>query len=229
MTVGYTKSVELLRRSMIQRSGTRHSALRLSGLFALLIALTSCATGRIDPTDPVGENAKQIDGLMRLSGYMATAVGIFVAVAVVVVIVKFRARPDDDPDELPEQIHGNRKAELTWTLIPVVMLVFLAVVTIPAVFDLSGKGDGRTIKVEGQQWWWQFSYDIDEDGTTDIVTANDLVIPVGEEVNLEILSNDVIHSFWIPQLNGKKAVSMIGGSAHRCQGSSMASASNFVV
>ena len=204
MTVGYTKSVELLRRSMIQRSGTRHSALRLSGLFALLIALTSCATGRIDPTDPVGENAKQIDGLMRLSGYMATAVGIFVAVAVVVVIVKFRARPDDDPDELPEQIHGNRKAELTWTLIPVVMLVFLAVVTIPAVFDLSGKGDGRTIKVEGQQWWWQFSYDIDEDGTTDIVTANDLVIPVGEEVNLEILSNDVIHSFWIPQLNGKK-------------------------
>ena len=53
---------------MIQRSGTRHSALRLSGLFALLIALTSCATGRIDPTDPVGENAKQIDGLMRLSG-----------------------------------------------------------------------------------------------------------------------------------------------------------------
>ena len=125
---------------MIQRSGTRHSALRLSGLFALLIALTSCATGRIDPTDPVGENAKQIDGLMRLSGYMATAVGIFVAVAVVVVIVKFRARPDDDPDELPEQIHGNRKAELTWTLIPVVMLVFLAVVTIPAVFDLSEKG-----------------------------------------------------------------------------------------
>ena len=47
-----------------------------------------------------------------------------------------------------------------------------AVITIPAVFDLSRKGDGRTIKVEGQQWWWQFSYDIDEDGFPDIVTAN---------------------------------------------------------
>ena len=51
---------------MIRRSGTRHRALRLSGLFALLVVLTSCATGRIDPTDPVGENAKQIDGLMPL-------------------------------------------------------------------------------------------------------------------------------------------------------------------
>jgi len=177
---------------------------RLSGLLLAAAALASCATGRIDPTDPVGENAKQIDGIMRLSGYMASAVGIFVAAAVIIVIVKFRARPDDDPNELPKQIHGNKKAELTWTLIPVVMLVFLAIVTIPAVFDLSGKSDGRTIKVEGQQWWWQFSYDVDEDGTDDIVTANEIVIPVGEEINLEIHSNDVIHSFWIPQLNGKK-------------------------
>jgi heme/copper-type cytochrome/quinol oxidase subunit 2 len=111
--------------------------LRHVPLILLTAFLTSCATGRIDPTDPVGENAKQIDGIMRLSGYMATAVGIFVAIAVVVVIVKFRAKPDDDPDELPKQIHGNRKAELTWTVIPVLLLVFLAVVTIPAVFDLS--------------------------------------------------------------------------------------------
>ena len=190
------------------RGRTRHSLIgrltRLSGLLLTAVALASCATGRIDPTDPVGENAKQIDGIMRMSGYLATAVGIFVAVAVVLVIVKFRERPADDPDELPEQVHGNKKAELTWTLIPVVMLVFLAVVTIPGVFDLSSKGDGRTIKVEGQQWWWQFSYDVDQDGTDDIVTANEIVIPVGEEVNLEIQSNDVIHSFWIPQLNGKK-------------------------
>ena len=173
--------------------------------FCLIIAvLVSCASGRIDPTDPVGENAKQIDGIMRLSGYMATAVGVFVAAAVIYVIVKFRARPDDDPDELPVQVHGNRKAELTWTVIPVLMLVFLAIVTIPAVFDLSGKSDGRTIKVEGQQWWWQFSYDVDEDGEYDIVTANEIVIPVNEEINLDIRSNDVIHSFWIPQLNGKR-------------------------
>ncbi len=180
MTATDTKLTEVTTNSMATHRPILHRAVRLSGLFVLITALTSCATGRIDPTDPIGENAKQIDGLMRLSGYLAAAVGVFVAIAVAVVIVKFRARPDDDPNDLPEQIHGNKKAELTWTIIPVILLVFLTVITIPAVFDLSGKGDGRTIKVEGQQWWWQFSYDIDEDGTPDIVTANDLVIPVGE-------------------------------------------------
>ena len=204
MRVKINTSTEVATRAMRKQRSLVGRIIRLSGLLLTAATLASCATGRIDPTDPVGENAKQIDGLMRLSGYMASAVGIFVAAAVVIVIIKFRARPDDDPNELPKQIHGNKKAELTWTLIPLVMLVFLAVVTVPAVFDLSGKGDGRTIKVEGQQWWWQFSYDVNEDGTDDIVTANEIVIPVGEEVNLEIHSNDVIHSFWIPQLNGKK-------------------------
>lgn len=204
MKVKINTSTEGTTTAMRKQRSLVGRIIRLSGLLLTAAALASCATGRIDPTDPVGENAKQIDGLMRLSGYMASVVGIFVAAAVVVVIIKFRARPDDDPNELPKQIHGNKKAELTWTLIPLVMLVFLAVVTVPAVFDLSGKGDGRTIKVEGQQWWWQFSYDVNEDGTDDITTANEIVIPVGEEVNLEIHSNDVIHSFWIPQLNGKK-------------------------
>jgi cytochrome c oxidase subunit 2 len=68
------------------------------------------------------------------------------------------------------------------------------------------------VKVEGQQWWWRFSYDMSNDGrgngsftdAEDIVTANELVIPVGREIALSETSNDVIHSFWIPALNGKK-------------------------
>tara|TARA_B000000441_G_scaffold59005_1_gene39554 strand:- start:1207 stop:2376 length:1170 start_codon:yes stop_codon:yes gene_type:complete len=204
MNISFRKPFEVPIRSMKRPQKVFKRIARLAPFSLIIAVLVSCASGRIDPTDPVGENAKQIDGIMRLSGYMATAVGVFVAAAVIYVIVKFRARPDDDPDELPVQVHGNRKAELTWTVIPVLMLVFLAIVTIPAVFDLSGKSDGRTIKVEGQQWWWQFSYDVDEDGEYDIVTANEIVIPVNEEINLDIRSNDVIHSFWIPQLNGKR-------------------------
>ncbi|WP_420445591.1 cytochrome c oxidase subunit II [Candidatus Poriferisodalis sp.] len=177
---------------------------RLAGLALLGLVLAGCATGRLDATKPVGKNAQEIDGLMRLSGWMAIGVGILVAAAVATIILKFRAKPTDDPDDLPPQIHGNRKAELTWTIIPTILLIFLTVYTLPTVFALASEGDGMTIKVEGQQWWWQFSYDIDEDGQYDIVTANDLVIPTGEEVNLELHSNDVIHSFWIPRLNGKK-------------------------
>lgn len=186
--------------------GARFTRRCFVAVLALLgVLLAGCATGRLDATKPIGEEARDIDGLMRLSGWMAVAVGIFVAAAVVTIIVKFRAKPTDDPDDLPPQIHGNRKAELTWTIIPTVMLAFLTIVTIDGVFALAEKGEGRTIKVEGQQWWWQFSYDLDGDGKyDDIVTANDLVIPTGEKVNLEIESNDVIHSFWIPQLNGKK-------------------------
>ena len=190
----------------------RRCFLAVPALFGLLLA--GCATGRLDATDPIGQEARDIDFLMRLSGWMAVGVGIFVAAAVFAIIVKFRAKPTDDPDDLPPQIHGNRKAELTWTIIPTALLVFLTIFTLPTVFALADEGDGRTIKVEGQQWWWQFTYELDkdeidkynldQDGRYEIVTANDLVIRTGEKVNLEILSNDVIHSFWIPQLNGKK-------------------------
>ena len=177
---------------------------RLLGLVAMAFVLASCASGRLDTMKPKGDSAEDIWWINQLSGWMATAVGVFVALLVIVAIVKFRARPDDDPDELPEQSHGNRNAEILMTLIPVGRLVVRAVVTLPTIFDLSEKSDGPTIKVEGQQWWWQFSYDLDGDGTYDIVTANDIVIPVDVEVNLEIHSNDVIHSFWVPELNGKK-------------------------
>ncbi|WP_419854894.1 cytochrome c oxidase subunit II [Candidatus Poriferisodalis sp.] len=190
----------------------RRWQLAVAALLGLLLA--GCATGRLDATKPVGQEARDIDFLMRLSGWMAVGVGIFVAAAVFAIIVKFRAKPTDDPDDLPPQIHGNRKAELTWTLIPTALLVFLTIFTLGTVFDLAAAGTGRTIKVEGQQWWWQFTYELDkdeidkynldQDGRYEIVTANDLVIRTGEEVNLEIHSNDVIHSFWIPQLNGKK-------------------------
>jgi cytochrome c oxidase subunit 2 len=65
-----------------------------------------------------------------------------------------------------------------------------------------------TVRVEGQQWWWSFKYDVDGNGTyndaADITTPTELVIPAGKTIALKVTSNDVIHSFWIPKLNGKK-------------------------
>jgi len=60
--------------------------------------------------------------------------------------------------------------------------------------------------VIGQQWWWEYQYHLDGDTSTppDFVTSNELVIPVGQDVALDIKSRDVIHSFWIPKLNGKR-------------------------
>src|SRR3546814_15277945 len=71
------------------------------------------------------------------------------------------------------------------------------------------------VTVVGQQWWWEYQYDVDGDGETDITTANDLVIPAGRNIDLDIESRDVIHSFWIPRLNGKRDA--VPGRSHPLQ------------
>ena len=81
----------------------------------------------------------------------------------------------------------------------------MGVASVLTILDLDEKpDDAMEVTVIGQQWWWEYRYDVDGDGTDDIVTANDLVIPAGKPVSLTITSRDVIHSFWIPALNGKR-------------------------
>jgi len=119
------------------------------------------------------------------------------------VMVKFRQRPDQD--EVPRQIHGAPRLEVTWTIIPAVILAVVAVPTIKTVFDLA-KEPTNTLEVTviGQQWWWEFQYPGQAGPNGPIVTANEMVIPTGVKVKLAITSRDVIHSFWIPRLNGKR-------------------------
>jgi cytochrome c oxidase subunit II len=89
-----------------------------------------------------------------------------------------------------------------------VMLALVGFATLTTLFDINQKDeDALTVRVTGQQWFWEYSYDTNGDGKyddEDVITANDLVIPTGQDVNLDIHSNDVIHSYWIPALNGKK-------------------------
>ena len=179
--------------------------LRRIGLLGLLLVVVSaCADVKQSTLDPQGESADSIQSLTIMISVMASIVGIIVAAAVVFLIIRFRERPGQE-DELPNQIHGHTKAEVTWTILPAVLLAVVAIVSLPTIFELADRDDDAIeVFVEGQQWWWQYSYDLDGDGEYEIVTANDLVIPAGETVNLEITSNDVIHSFWVPQLNGKK-------------------------
>jgi cytochrome c oxidase subunit 2 len=121
---------------------------------------------------------------------------------VIVTVIRHRHRPGR-PE--PVQVHGNTKLELTWTIVPAVILAFVAVGTVTTLWAIDAKADDATMTVEvaGQQWWWEYRYNTDDDDEAEIVTANDLVIPAGTTVQLEITSNDVIHSFWIPALNGK--------------------------
>jgi cytochrome c oxidase subunit 2 len=127
-------------------------------------------------------------------------IGIFAVVALVLVIaiVRFRER---DPGVLPRQVRGSARLELAWTIAPVVVLTFIAFPTVSAVFrtQAAPTPGALRVRVVGHQWWWEFGYP--ELGVT---TATDLHLPAGQPVMLELASPDVIHSFWIPRLGGKR-------------------------
>ena len=114
-----------------------------------------------------------------------------------------------EDDEFPDQTHGNNRLEVAWTIVPTVLLAVISVFTLIGLFaldDVEASEEEMVVTVIGQQWWWEYQYHLDGDTTTppDFVTANELVIPVGVDIALDIKSRDVIHSFWIPKLNGKK-------------------------
>jgi cytochrome c oxidase subunit 2 len=111
-------------------------------------------------------------------------------------VVRFRARSDD---EAPRQVHGNTRLEITWTILPALLLAGIAIPTVKMVFDVNRyPTNAMRIDVTGHRWWWQFDYP-----GTNITTATELHIPTGQKVVLVLGSVDVIHNFWVPELAGK--------------------------
>ena len=107
-----------------------------------------------------------------------------------------RARTVEGP-----QLHGNTRLELIWTVIPVVILAAIGTVVFVELPNISGApasaANKLEITVEGHQFYWLFEY---PNGARSI---NELHVPVGQDVELKVLSADVVHSWWIPQLQGK--------------------------
>jgi len=178
---------------------------------ALLLFLTACASNAPQDTlEPEGPIARKIDNLVNPVFLAAGVVFVLVEVGALLIMRRFRARPDDDDNTLPAQVHGNSALEIGWIAVPFLILAVIAVFTVVTVFEVDAEADDATMSVQviGQQWWWEYRYDVDGDGRQDdpddVVTANDLVIPAGTNVRLDVMSRDVIHSFWIPKLNGKK-------------------------
>ncbi|MDY0394281.1 cytochrome c oxidase subunit II [Virgibacillus halophilus] len=116
-------------------------------------------------------------------------------------VIKYRYKKEKD-DFLPEDVKGNLKLELTWTILPIILLIVLAVPTIQITYDQSPQTSadadaGMDIGVAAEQFKWTFSQ---PNGKTE---ENKLVLPEGETVTLHLSSKDVIHSFWVPALAGK--------------------------
>ncbi|MEI7547328.1 MAG: cytochrome c oxidase subunit II [Actinomycetota bacterium] len=179
---------------------------RVAGAVILGVLLAGCAKNAPQDTfDPAGPNARSIDNLQRPVFYIAGVVGVIVLGVVAYAIWKFKDRGQD----IPEQSHGNPKLEIALTILPAIILAAIAVPTVSQVFSLDKKDNNCVINVTGQQWWWEYDYVKGSEcgGVVipeSIVTSGELVIPADVPVLLRITSRDVIHSFWIPRLNGKR-------------------------
>ncbi len=165
------------------------------------MALVACNTSYPNTTFlPKTEFSRASDDLWDLLLLLGTIVFVLVEGILIFVVFKYRHRGGD---QKPPQTHGNTTLEILWTLIPAVILVFIAVPTVKTIFYTQKAAAPGSLNVEviGHQWWWEFRYP--EYG---IVTANEIYLPVGRTVNFTLHSADVIHSFWTPQLGGKRDV-----------------------
>jgi cytochrome c oxidase subunit 2 len=195
----------------------------IPALATLAVVLAACSTesgpeNGQNSLRPKGQYAEEIDNLFAPVLWIAIGVGVFILGAVVFVAIKFRAKKGSD--DRPKQIHGSTPLEISWTLVPALILAVIAVPTVSTIFSLAEEPkDAIEVRVVGKQWWWEFEYPKDADGKQ-VVTANELHIPTGKDVVLKLAACDpslgttadgnaqcnVIHSFWVPELAGKRDV-----------------------
>jgi cytochrome c oxidase subunit II len=186
-----------------------HKRWRLASLLPLLIALTLAACGQTDVSqvdhtpnvlDPRGPSAYAESNLFWFILIVSTFVFVVVVSVLLYSIIRFRARPGA-PE--PRQLHGNTKLEIGWTIVPSVILLGVLVMTITTMFQIQQPASANTITVNaiGHQWWWEFQYPDEH-----VVTADEMWVPTGTVVHINLISNNVIHSLWVPQLTGKTDV-----------------------
>jgi cytochrome c oxidase subunit 2 len=164
--------------------------------------------GPVNIFSPSGTPAHLIFGLSMFVLAITAAIFLAAGGALVYVLVRYRKRAAD-PDREPAQIYGSNQIELSWTVIPMLIVVILFLTTARVLFNTeyaSKPAGALDVVVIGHQFWWEFRYP-----KLGIVTANELHIPVSDPrhptpVVLEMSSADTVHSFWVPQLAGKMDV-----------------------
>jgi cytochrome c oxidase subunit 2 len=175
----------------------RHAAARLAAAAALLVS--GCG-GPFPQSalDPASDFAWKLQDLFQGIFIWAVVVFVVVEAALLVAIFRFRERRGGPATRV---VHGNTLLEISWTLAPALVLMMIAVPTIRTIWEVDRPPVREAIVVEvtGHQWWWEVRYP-----DLGIFTANELHVPVGETVDVRLTSADVIHSFWLPRLGGKR-------------------------
>jgi cytochrome c oxidase subunit II len=177
--------------------GEKHPVARMIGLGIVASAVGTVICLLIDwfPSDASGA-ADQIDTVYDVLLICSVPVFILVMTIAIYSVVRFRAKPGDMRDGPP--IHGNTRLEVVWVTIPFIMVTALAIYAWIVLDDIEAKQPNElAVNVTGQQFTWTFAYPGEE------VRSTELVLPEGRPVDFRIRTNDVIHSFWVPEFRLK--------------------------
>ncbi|MDP8937640.1 MAG: cytochrome c oxidase subunit II, partial [Actinomycetota bacterium] len=178
---------------------TRRGAPVLGTALALLL-LASCSDDSPSVLQPRSEAAERVEGLWWLTFWTSVVACVVVAAFIVQAVRRGRkAGADDDIDKRPVP-WGPRFIVIAGLVVSGAVLAGTFAVSLRALDALAGpKGDpALTIEVVGRNWWWEIRY------PNGAVTANEIHIPVGRPVEVKLSTADVIHSFWVPELNVKQ-------------------------
>ncbi|WP_423146028.1 cytochrome c oxidase subunit II [Rubrolithibacter danxiaensis] len=147
--------------------------------------------------DPHTEEAWRLYGLNSYFIIASSFILIVVIALLIYTSIKFRAKPGDIE---PKQIGGNKIVEAFMIGIPFLMVAFFFYLTVDIMHDIQPavKKGNPLVVITGHQWWWQVSYP-----GSPVVTANEIHLPAGKKILLQLEANDVIHSWWVPAFGPK--------------------------
>ena len=142
------------------------------------------------PAEAIGALAQVVGGIALL---------IFLGVEGALIYAVWRYRSSRSSAGEPARFERNTRLEIAWTAAPALVLAVVFVLMLGTMAEIGGAAvePGLRVRAVGHQWWWEFGYG-------GVTTANELHIPIDTSVDLELTSADVIHSFWVPELGGKR-------------------------
>jgi len=203
--------------------------LRIAFALALILLVTggigNAATAAEDLSvfQPASQPAESIRDLFYLVLAITGAIFLLVEGMLIYAAVRYRRRAAVDvgkADPEPAQVYGSPPLEVAWTVAPLLIVFVLFLVVVRSVVEAQQANDDPPavrLQVIGHQWWWELVYPHDQPEQS-IRSANEIHVPVGEDgrparIEIELLSADVIHSFWVPRLAGK--TDLIPGRTNR--------------
>jgi cytochrome c oxidase subunit II len=188
------------------KSGLGLISLRWSAVSCILLSVgTVYAQSSTSIFSPSATPARSIFSLSMLVLSVTAAIFLIVAGLLLYALIRYRSRPGDSPRE-PAQIYGSNQIELSWTVIPILIVVMLFLSTTRVILgteSIPKPASAVDVIVIGHQYWWEYRYP-----KLGIVTANELHVPISDPSKptptyLEMSSADTDHSFWVPRLAGK--------------------------